>query len=46
MVVLQNNWNLFHENGFKFGEIQMELAEDSDLVLSQHELHRFPLCIF
>jgi len=29
------NWNLFQENGFKFGEIQTELAVDSDLVLSQ-----------
>jgi hypothetical protein len=44
--MLSCNWNLFHENGFKFGEIQIELAEDNDLVLSQYELHRFPLCIF
>ena len=45
MGMLQSNWNLFLENDFKFAEIQMDPAEDSDLVLSQYELHRFPLCL-
>jgi hypothetical protein len=44
--MLQCNWNIFHKNRLKFGEIQTELVEDSDLFLSQYELHHFPLCSY